>query len=114
MLGKMINKLQSEEELPEYSAWLDGGWQSEPLPAREGDNSITLVRQEDLVGLKRLPNGKFDKNDIIPLTIPMLFQRGFDWTERAAGYPIAPVGTVSYDWDETEKIGEGAAWQRKQ
>ena len=38
------------------------------------------------------------ENDIIPLTIPMLFQRGFDWTERAAGYPIAPIGTVSYDW----------------
>jgi len=114
MLGTMINGLQSEEELPEYSAWLDGGWQSEQLPAREGDNSITLVRQEDLAGLNRLPNGKFDKNDVIPLTIPMLFQRGFDWTERAAGCPIAPVGTLRYDWDETAQIGEGAAWQRKQ
>jgi CRISPR-associated endonuclease/helicase Cas3 len=113
MLGLMINELQSNEELPEYSAWLDGGWQSEQLPAREGDNSITIVRQEDLAGLKRLPNGQFNKDHVIPLTIPMLFQRGFDWTERAGGYVVALTGSVRYDWNGAETVGEGAEWQRQ-
>ncbi len=110
-LNTYINQLQGNEELPQYSAWLDGGWQSEPMPLREGDNSITLVRQEDLKLLKRLPNGNYNKNDVIPLTIPMLYQDKFDFSARAAGYPIAPAGSVEYDWDGSR--GEGASWPRK-
>ncbi|MEZ6132513.1 MAG: CRISPR-associated helicase Cas3' [Planctomycetaceae bacterium] len=106
MLAARINELQSNEELPEYSAWLDGGWQSEPMPVREGDNSITLVREEDLNGLSKDKYGNYQKDDIIPLTIPMLFRRGFQWTDRAASYPIAPTGTVAY-----EESGAGAEWQ---
>ncbi|QDT32298.1 Putative CRISPR-associated nuclease/helicase Cas3 [Thalassoglobus polymorphus] len=113
MLGEYVERLQSNEELPEYSAWLDGGWISEPMPAREGDNSITLVREEDVPVDKRLANGNYCKEDIIPLTIPMLFQSGFNFTARVAGYPIAPAGTVEYDWDEASTSGKGAQWLRR-
>ena len=109
MLADYVDKLQSNEELPEYSAWLDGGWQSEPLPAREGDNSVTVVRAEDLPK----PARECKSKDVIPLTIPMLFKRGFMWTERAAGYPVADGEyTIKYCWDSETRTGEGASWQK--
>jgi len=113
MLGEYVNRLQSNEELPEDSAWLDGGWISEQMPARERDNSITLIREEDVPVAKRLANGNYRNEDIIPLTIPMIYLSDFDFTARAAGYPIAPVGTVGYDWDEASTSGKGAQWQRR-
>ena len=107
MLADQINELQSNEELPKCSAWLDGGWKSEPMQVREGDHSVTLVRAEDLSGVTTDKYGNYKKDDIIPLTIPMLFRCGFQWIHRAAGYPIAPTGTVDY-----EEQGAGAEWQK--
>src|SRR5690606_29531520 len=50
-LAAWLEKMHGEAEQyvePIYSAWIDGGWQSEPLPTREGSNSITVVRFEDV------------------------------------------------------------------
>ncbi|MFW6106787.1 MAG: CRISPR-associated helicase Cas3' [bacterium] len=99
-LAGFVDRLYSEEDSPKYSAWLDGGWQSESLPAREGDNSITVVRAEDLDRVGR----PWNPANVVPWTIPMLFKRGFTWERRVAGYPVARKGTVLYD--ETE----GASW----
>lgn len=110
MLAKYVEELQSNETLPEYSAWLDGGWQSEPLPAREGDNSITVVRAEDISHLSR----PYKADEVIPLTIPMLFKQGFTWSERAAGYPVAEGNHgINYDWNDDTKSGEGASWRKE-
>ncbi|GIW99941.1 MAG: CRISPR-associated helicase/endonuclease Cas3 [Pirellulaceae bacterium] len=109
MLAKYIDELQSNETLPEYSAWLDGGWQSEPLPAREGDNSITIVRAEDLPK----PARQCKSRDVTELSIPMLFKHGFSWNERAGGYPVASGDhKVDYQWDENTNSGEGASWRK--
>ena len=118
MLAAKIAELQSNENLPEYSAWLDGGWQSEPLPLRDGDNGITVVRQDDLEGLARDKYGRYSKNDVVPITIPMLYKKGFNFEERAAGYPVARMSSqsewiVGYQWNEEAKQGEGASWQRR-
>lgn len=109
MLAEYVNNLQSNEELPEYSGWLDGGWQSEPLPAREGDHSITVVRAEDIEEQKT----PYKAEDVIPLTIPMLFKRGFTWSRRAKGYPIAEgEHGINYEWDESGQQRKGASWRK--
>ncbi len=108
MLADYVDKLQSNEELPANSAWLDGGWESEPLPAREGDNSITVVRGEDLPK----PSKECKSKDVIPLTIPMLFRHGLSWTKRACGFPVAEdENGIAYDWDDESKAGTGASWE---
>jgi CRISPR-associated endonuclease/helicase Cas3 len=109
VLAEYINDLQSNEMLPEYSAWLDGGWQSEPLPARDGDNSITVVRAEDVASIPR----PYRARDVIPLTIPMLFKRGFAWKNLVAGYPMAEgEHAIDYYWDDNTRSGEGASWRK--
>ena len=118
MLAENVAELQSNENLPEYSAWLDGGWQSEPLPLRDGDNGITVVRQDDLERLTRDKYGRYDKNDVVPITIPLLYKKGFNFEERAAGYPVSRKSSqsewiVGYQWNEETKQGEGASWQRR-
>ncbi len=118
MLAVKVAELQSNENLPEYSAWLDGGWQSEPLPLRDGDNGITIVRQDDLEELATDKYGRYDKKDVVPITIPMLYKKGFNFEVRAAGYPVARMSSesewiVEYRWNEETKQGEGASWQRR-
>jgi len=107
-LAEYVNRMQLAEDWSEtlYSAWLDGGWESDQRPAREIDNSITLVREEDLrfIGKKPRPH------EVIPWTITMLYKRGFTWSQQVCGYPIAPAGTVLYDWDEKLRRGYGASW----
>ena len=100
-LGEFLEGMQSSEDWskPEDSAWLDGGWETEPLPARDGDNSITVVREEDLDSIRY----SYTSNQIIPYTIPMLCRHGFSWEQRACGYPVAPSGSIDYD-------EEGARW----
>jgi CRISPR-associated endonuclease/helicase Cas3 len=92
---------------PIYSAWLDGGWQSESLPTREGSNSLTLVRSEDVEQTAEAlgkPAWRLQSKEIIPLTIPMLVKRGFTPNGRVAGYPVAPNGSIEYSEEE------GASW----
>ena len=109
-LAEYIAKLQSNERLPTHSAWLDGGWESEPLPARQGGKSITVVRAEDIEDLVR----PYRTDAIIPLTIPMLMNRSFGWKERAAGCPVAGDDHgISYCWDDDTQSGEGASWRKE-
>ncbi|MBX3436863.1 MAG: CRISPR-associated helicase Cas3' [Planctomycetaceae bacterium] len=91
-----------------YSAWLDGGWQSESLPTREGSNSITVLRAEDVEQTEKAlgkPRRKLKSAEVIPMTIPMLIERGFKFEDqRVAGYPVAPAGSIVYG------EAEGASW----
>jgi hypothetical protein len=110
-LAARLNSMAGREEPDRSSAWLHGGWQSEPMPARDGDASITVIRAEDLEDI-RCELGPEDwrswtNKRLVPWTLPMLYDRRFSFEHRIGGYPVAPVGTVVYD------PKEGATWQLK-
>jgi len=94
-LAVYVQRMQSNEDWSRtvHSAWLDGGWESQPLPARDGDNSITVLREEDIAYL----SADAKTRDVIPWTIPMLFKRGFNWDRHVRGYPVARRGSILYD-----------------
>ncbi len=78
-----------DADLFRHHAWLDGGWESEPLPLRGGDSSVTLVRAEDIPS-------PLDDTQLIRRTIPMPIHRKIQAYERIGGYLIAPAGSIHY------------------
>lgn len=111
-LADRLNLMQDAEQFETYSNWLDDGWLTEPGPVRDGDASITLIREEDLpeikneLGAENAKPTKWTSARLVPWTIPMLPNTQVRLEERKGGYPIAPVGTVDY----SEK--EGATWHK--
>jgi CRISPR-associated endonuclease/helicase Cas3 len=111
MLADRINNAEDQEDWSEdlYSAWLDGGWQSESLPLRDSDNSVTIIREEDRPEIERElgPENRhnWSPKTLVPWTIPMLFpKKGFMFSRRIGGYPLAQTGSVTYS------DLEGAEW----
>jgi hypothetical protein len=98
------------EEFECHSAWLDDGWLSEPAQLRNGDQSVTVIRGEDLkniedeLGPEHARPRKWTSASLVPWTIPMLYRRGFVPVARKAGYPIVNAGDIQYDQHE------GATW----
>ena len=109
-LADRLDKMEDAERFEEYSAWLDDGWVTEPAQVRDGDASITLIREEDLDEIEREvgPRKQWTHGKLVPWTIPMLYRKEFTFTVREGGYPVAPAGAVSY----CEK--EGATWARSE
>ena len=110
-LAAHLNAMWAEETWIEASAWLDGGWQSEAFPAREGENTITMIREEDLAEISRELGpeqaGLWTGQKLVPWTIPMLLNEAYAFVKRAGGYPVAPRGDIIYD------LTEGARWRKK-
>jgi CRISPR-associated endonuclease/helicase Cas3 len=110
-LADRLKAMTEAEEFETYSAWLDDGWLTEPAAVREGDASVTLIREEDLaeirkqLGPEHARPSKWTSRALVPWTIPMLYRKGFHAERRAAGYPVAPSGGVAYSEEE------GATWQ---
>jgi CRISPR-associated endonuclease/helicase Cas3 len=106
-LAARLDNMVENEQFKTDSAWLDDGWITEPAAVRDGDESVTLIREEDLAEIKLElgPESKWTAATLVPWTIPMRYRKTFKPTDRKCGYPIAPIGTVNY----CEK--EGASWQ---
>lgn len=102
--------MEEAEQFETYSAWLDDGWVTEPAHVRDGNTSITLIREEDLIEIEREvgPRKKWTHGNLVPWTIPMLYRKDFTTGDKAGGYPVATTGTVSY----CEK--EGATWAKSE
>jgi hypothetical protein len=103
-----------DAETPEmYSALFDDGWVTEPMPVRDGDQSITVIRQGDLAEIEGNlgPNRKrWSAGKLAPWTIPMNYHKGLrpqDWGEPAGPYSVAPDDALSYSEEE------GAQWIAK-
>ena len=109
-LAECINRMQGTEEPGDSSAWLGGGWESEPLPAREGETAFTVIREEDLAEIAEhvgtASPDRWRNRDVIPWTVPMPLRGGVDFVRRAGGYPVAPRGSILYD------LEAGARWAR--
>jgi CRISPR-associated endonuclease/helicase Cas3 len=109
-LGQALAAMRVDERWPATSAWLDGGWESKPLPAREGELSITVVREEDLdeipgkIGSET--RGRWTAQRLVPWTVPMPLTNKLTFERRAGPYFVAPRGSTQYD------PVEGAQWNR--
>jgi CRISPR-associated endonuclease/helicase Cas3 len=110
-LAAQLNNMTTNEEWTESSAWLDGGWQSEPLPTREGEYTVTMLREDDLDEISRKLGpescGRWTAQRLVPWTIPMLLNEAFVFVRRIGGYPVAPRHAIAYD------LTEGARWRKK-
>jgi CRISPR-associated endonuclease/helicase Cas3 len=110
-LAKDLNQMWTDEAWTLSSAWLDGGWQSEPLPTREGEYTVTMIRKDDFGQIsERLgPEscGRWTAQRLVPWTIPMPLNGAFVYERNAGGYPVAPDGAILYD------LTEGARWRKK-
>lgn len=82
------------------SAWLDGGFDTEPRAVREGSPGITVLMNEDVDAVRK------DLMQAPAHTLPMPPPRGTDWLKwpRLAYYPVAPSGSILYD------SNRGAQW----
>jgi CRISPR-associated endonuclease/helicase Cas3 len=102
-LATFLAAMKTQEDWTESSTWLQGGWESEPLPAREGDNSVTVIREEDLLDIERTIGREsartWTSQRLVPWTIPIL-AKGFRWKRRVGPYPLAELGTVPYNKTE--------------
>jgi CRISPR-associated endonuclease/helicase Cas3 len=112
-LAQRLDGMVDPERFETYSAWLDDGWLTEPAALRDGDASITLIREEDLaeieaeLGAEYAKPSKWTYRSLVPWTIPMLYRRDFRPERRASGYPVAASGTIGY------RREGGASWQNK-
>lgn len=109
-LAAALARVQEKEELKENSAWLDGIWQTDQRPLREGDSTITVVLEADLPAIRdelAVRDEHPSPSTLAPWTIPMLYQRGVDLSNRFGGLPAIPEHQIEYD-DE-----KGARWRRK-
>jgi CRISPR-associated endonuclease/helicase Cas3 len=96
-LAEYLDAMTTQETWVESSTWLEGGWQSDPMPAREGDTSITVIREEDLEKItRRLGPEKpwtWTAQRLVPWTVPVL-AGGFRWERRVGPYPLAERDSV--------------------
>jgi CRISPR-associated endonuclease/helicase Cas3 len=107
-LSDCLEDMTTKEKWDLSSAWLDGGWQTDQFALRDGDNGITVLREEDLPLIERELGPEdaktWTRQRLVPWTIPMRYRNDFAWQRRLAAYPLAPAGTIDYD----ER--EGAKW----
>lgn len=111
-LADALSKLSLYEEIETDSAWLDGVggvWESNQLPLREGDVSLTVLMQRDKNDIRRELAKKGKKptaQTVAGWTIPMLFKKGIPYKswEILGGYRVAPDEWIMYD------DHEGAEW----
>jgi CRISPR-associated endonuclease/helicase Cas3 len=109
-LASRLDSMTVSEEFERHSAWLDDGWVTEPVQLRDGDNSITVIREEDLaeieneLGPEHTRPTKWTSARLVPWTIPMLYQRNIVPISRKGGYPVAAAGVIHYDQQD------GATW----
>jgi len=102
-----------DSEVPEmYSALFDDGWITEPMPVRDGDQSVTVVLKRDLPEIESAlgKNRKYwSAGKLAPWTIPMSYPKWlkpYEW-ETVGPYPLAS------DTDITYSVEEGAQWVGK-
>ena len=109
-LAKALEEIQVSEEIKTYSAWLDGVWESDQRPLREGDASITVILRQDLTEIQDFLKKRRQKpncHNVAAWTIPMYLHPQFTLSERFAGYPVAGEGVIEYD------PVRGAKWRKQ-
>jgi CRISPR-associated endonuclease/helicase Cas3 len=105
-----LKSMWAGERWTETSAWLDGGWQSKPLPVREGEYTVTMIREEDLEEITHdlgpEKSGRWTAQKLVPWTIPMPLKNTFEFIWLFGGYLVAPNGAIAFD------LRVGARWRK--
>lgn len=107
-LAKRLEGLEETLEPQLYSAWLDGGWTTDPAPVRDGDETIIVIREADLGEIEtRLGRDKrrWTAQRLAPWTIPMNYRDGVQFAGELGPYPIAGDTIIDYS------VTEGAQWK---
>jgi CRISPR-associated endonuclease/helicase Cas3 len=83
------------------SRWLDGGFNTEIAPLREGDIGITVLLPDDAAEVR------MGARSAVEVALPMGPPRRHDWVTwpRERGYVVPPAGAIAYD------ALRGARWQ---
>jgi CRISPR-associated endonuclease/helicase Cas3 len=109
-LAHALEAIPLSEDIKTYSAWLDGVWESDQRPLREGEAAITVILEQDLPHIKEeLQRRGLKPNcyNLAPWTVPMYFHREFRVSRSIAGYPVAGEDIIAYDPER------GARWRKQ-
>jgi len=80
-----------------HSVWLDGEWRTYPTSLREAGYTTTVLLEEDVATVERLP-AKLLPRYTVPLLVDTKQTKGWKQCRR---YPVAPAAT----WGYSEAIG---------
>ncbi|MBL7203214.1 MAG: CRISPR-associated helicase Cas3' [Desulfobacteraceae bacterium] len=109
MLSDALSKLQQQEDIAKYSAWLDGLWESDQRPLRSGGAALTVLLKQDLPEIKsrlKFNNQRPNFQTLASWTIPVLFNPNVMLEERFGGFPVIDENYLEYD------IEKGARWRK--
>jgi len=109
-LAHALEAIPLSEDIKTYSAWLDGVWESDQRPLREGEAAITVILEQDLPHIKEeLQRRGLKPNfyNLAPWTVPLYFHREFRASQSLGGYPVAGDDVIAYDPER------GARWRKK-
>lgn len=114
-LADVLSKLPLYEEIENDSAWLDGVkgvWESDQLPLRKGDSSLTVLLEQNRQAIEdelRRKKQKPSAQTLAGWTVPMLFRKGLPYKDWPlwGGYRVVPQEWITYD----ETLG--AEWRVK-
>lgn len=103
-LAERLDLLEHDEEPETYSALFDDGWVTVPRQVRDGEQSVTVIRQADIEGEIPAALGtdrkKWTAGKLAPWTIPMNYRRGMAFDESAGPYSIAGDDILIYTTEE--------------
>uniref|UniRef100_A0A7V4LDL9 CRISPR-associated helicase Cas3 n=1 Tax=Desulfobacca acetoxidans TaxID=60893 RepID=A0A7V4LDL9_9BACT len=99
-LAQALEAIPLSENIKTYSAWLDGVWESDQRPLREGEAAITVILEQDLPQIKEELHRRGLKPNcpnLAPWTVPMYFHRELRLAQLFGGYPVAGDNIIQYD-----------------
>ncbi len=106
-----IEQLQENEVIKNYSAWIDGVWESDQRPLREMAPSLTLLLKKDIPSIKKyLADRGLKPNigNVAGWTIPMWFNSHIQIDKHYGGYPVISSDDIEYHPQK------GARWKKRQ
>lgn len=107
-LAEALAEIQQREDVKTYSAWLDGIWESDQRPLREGDESVTVVLERDIREITKTLQRKGLKPSSMSVaawTIPMWYNAKVQFKGLIGCYPVVGEDVIEYDEER------GASWK---
>jgi len=99
-LSDAIKDIPDLDKKYQFSAWIDGDWQSDERPLRESDMSLTIILKEDIEQISRqLAGKKPNSRDVIAWTLPIVYKNNICIEGYFAGYPVVSKNNINYDED---------------
>ncbi|MEG6549640.1 CRISPR-associated helicase Cas3' [Desulfocurvibacter africanus] len=109
-LAGLLAGCTNEDVLSGFSAWLDGGWESDRRPLREDGAAINVLLREDLEEIHGALRGRGRKatpRSVAEWVVPLLYNASAISCGELGGYPVFGAEWVKYDQVK------GASWARK-